>query len=460
MTGMGINDKKKNKLYREWFWGSQYDVEAMREHFEQMAAKGLMLKEIKGVMYCYERCEPKKVRFCVDCFDKATSFDTKAEPETLEYIEYCEKAGWHYVCTNGRLQYFCSEDSEAVPIQTDNKTAFKSLVRNTLKANAVGWFVLPLIYIFTIAMWLFRNNYYSFVDMVANGVWHSVFFMYIVYTVIALVGITRFLIFYFRNRKRVSDEKKPWYYSARAAKCYGRLVAAVSVTGLLIMTAGIVYSASSLRMVYISAGMFAAAALIIFIVIKATASPKATRAKNIVLTVVLSVTSVYLILIIMTLANVFSGRFSGTVTKNGETYRYRSDKLPITMEELGVGAKEGEYLYEETYSDVSRGLFASLHEYGDSYMKEDGLALFEYSIDVFRTKNGRIKSRYEEELTKFGDGVLTEIVYDGAGECTVYKIGADPYRLYLRFEGCQVLIDCSWEISGRQLEQLIDAYGF
>lgn len=459
MTGMGIKDKNKNKLYKEWFWGSQYDVEAMREHFEQMAAKGLMLKEIKGIMYCYEHCEPKKVRFCVDCFEKATSFDTKAEPETLEYIEYCEKAGWHYVCTNGRLQYFCSEDTEAVPIRTDGRSAFKSLVRNTLRANAVAWFVLPLIYLFTAAMWFFRGNYYSFVDRATNGIWHSVFFMYFVYIAIALTGIIRFLIFYFRNKKRVSYGKNQWYYSAKATKCYGRIVAAASVTGILIMTAGIVYSASSLRMVYISVGFFVMVSLIIFIVIKATASPKATRAKNIALTVVLSVASLYLILILITLVNVVSGRFGGTVTKNGVTYNFSEDKLPVTMEELGVAAKEGEYLYEETYNDVSRGLFASLHEYGDSYMKEDGNALFEYSIDVFRTKNGRLKSRYEEEVAKFGEGVLTELNYEGAGGCKVYKIGANPYWRYLRFEDCQVLIKCSWEISDRQLEQLIEAYG-
>ncbi|MCM1308697.1 MAG: DUF2812 domain-containing protein [Butyrivibrio sp.] len=452
-------DKKKNKLYREWFYGSQYDVEAMREHFEQMAAKGLMLKEIRGMTHCYERCEPKKLRFCVDCFDKATAFDSKAEPETLEYIEYCEKAGWHYVCTNGRLQYFCSEDTEAVPIQTDSGAEFKSLVRNTLRTNAIMWFVLPLLYLFTIAMQFFRDNYYSFLSEAANGMWHSVFFMYIVYIATALVGITRFLIFYFKNKSKASEGRNLWYYSAKSTKRYGIFVAVTAAATLAIMAAGLVYSAASVRMVCISIGTLAVMLLFGFISVKAVSSRKSTRTKNIVLTVVLSVACVYLFLVVAVLVTTLSGRYEGEVTKNGEIYRYSRDELPITMEELGVSADRGEYLYEETDSDVIRSVFASLYEYSDFYMKEDGEELSGYSVDVFVTKSKWLKNKYEEELVKFGEGVLTRLEGTAADGYTVYAVGANPYWRYLCGEDCQIFIRCGWELSGDQLELLIEAYG-
>lgn len=460
---MGDKDNKKRKLYKEWFWGSQYDSEAMCRHFEQMAEKGLMFKSVKGLTYCYEWCEPKKVRFCVDCFDKATSFDTNAEPETLEYIEYCEKAGWHYVCTNGRLQYFYTDDSSAVPIRTDSSASFKSVVRNTLKANAVAWFVLPVIYFLTIFMWLFRDNYYSFVQMAADGMWHSIFFAYIIYIFIAAASVTRFLIFYFRNRKRAREGGEIRYYSVKSTKLYGVFIKAMWVISFLGLTSGIMYSAVSVRAVCIGIGSFVLTALVFFTVIKVTASKKATRAGNIVLTVVLSVVSVHVILIIVILVNVASGRYSGEVTKNGETYRYSEDELPITMAELGVEVGEDEYLYEETTSDKRRGLFASLHEYGDAYVKEDGEGerLPEYSIDVFRTKSVYLKDKYEQKLAEMSVDGLTEISGGERFGCRIYKLGVNnPYWRYLKFEDCQVFIKCSWELSERQLEQLIEAYGF
>lgn len=460
---MEDRDNKKSKLYKEWFWGSQYDLKALCVHFEQMAAKGLMFKGVKGLTYCYERCEPKKVRFCVDCFDKATGFDTNAEPETLEYIEYCEKAGWHYICTNGRLQYFYTEESSAVPIRTDSGASFKSVVRNTLRTNAVAWFVLPAIYLFTISMWLFRDNYYSFVQMATDGIWHSIFFAYIFYIIIALTGVARFLIFYFRNKKIAREGGEVRYYSVRSTKLYGGFIKAMWVIAFLGLTSGIMYSAVSVRAVFIGVGSLALTALIIFIVIKVTTSKKATRAGNIAFTVVLSVVSIYLVLIIVTLVNVATGRYSGEVTKNGETYRYSEDKLPITMAELGVEADEDEYLYEETTSDKRRGLFASLHEYGDAYVKEDGEEgwLAEYSVDVFRSKSIYFKNKYEEKLAEMGEDGLTEVDGGEAFGCRIYKLGGNnSYWRYLKFEDCQVFIKCSWELSERQLEQLIKAYGF
>ncbi len=96
-------------------------------------------------------------------------------------------------------------------------------------------------------------------------------------------------------------------------------------------------------------------------------------------------------------------------------------------------------------------------------MKEDGEEgwLAEYSVDVFRSKSIYFKNKYEEKLAEMGEDGLTEVDGGEAFGCRIYKLGGNnSYWRYLKFEDCQVFIKCSWELSERQLEQLIKAYGF
>ena len=97
----------------------RYETEACAEYLEKMAAKGLFIKSINNYVFCFEKTEPRKVKFYIDAFERASWFDTRAEEETLDYKEYCERAGWNYVCTEGKFQVFYTEDMEAVSIETD-----------------------------------------------------------------------------------------------------------------------------------------------------------------------------------------------------------------------------------------------------------------------------------------------------------------------------------------------------
>ena len=83
-------------------------------------------------MFCFEKTEPRKVKFYIDAFERASWFDTRAEEETLDYKEYCERAGWNYVCTEGKFQVFYTEDMEAVSIETDLNKRLKTILNGAM----------------------------------------------------------------------------------------------------------------------------------------------------------------------------------------------------------------------------------------------------------------------------------------------------------------------------------------
>lgn len=94
------------KTIRRICMASPYDRKAMETYFEQMVGNGWMLKEQNGIFWKFESCEPKRVRFQVDYFDKATISDSNPEKKTREYIEYCRACGWNYLDSMGKMQIF------------------------------------------------------------------------------------------------------------------------------------------------------------------------------------------------------------------------------------------------------------------------------------------------------------------------------------------------------------------
>ena len=51
----------------------RYETEACAEYLEKMAAKGLFIKSINNYVFCFEKTEPRKVKFYIDAFERAGS---------------------------------------------------------------------------------------------------------------------------------------------------------------------------------------------------------------------------------------------------------------------------------------------------------------------------------------------------------------------------------------------------
>lgn len=116
-----------------------YDnLEAEKKYLEEMAQKGWMLRELNGIQHVFEKTAPVKLTFAVELFSEGSIYDTHPVGNSAEYIDFCEKAGWHFICSNGKIHIFYSEKEELPPIETDQEMKLKT-IRKTMRFNNVFW---------------------------------------------------------------------------------------------------------------------------------------------------------------------------------------------------------------------------------------------------------------------------------------------------------------------------------
>lgn len=98
-------------------------------YLEEMAAKGWHFKEW-GAGLKFEKGELEQVEYAVEVFTKASENDLRPEPNTQEFAEYCEAAGWKLVDGKQKFCIFKKVDENAVEILTPEER-----VKNSFKAT-------------------------------------------------------------------------------------------------------------------------------------------------------------------------------------------------------------------------------------------------------------------------------------------------------------------------------------
>jgi len=111
-------------------------------YLSEMAAKGWHFKEW-GAGLKFEKGEPKQVRYAVEVFTKASENDLRPEPNTQEFAEYCEAAGWKLVDGKQKFCIFKKVDENAVEILTPEER-----IKNSFKATfSVTYILLFFLYV-------------------------------------------------------------------------------------------------------------------------------------------------------------------------------------------------------------------------------------------------------------------------------------------------------------------------
>lgn len=123
----------KNILLKEIPFEAK-DCHSLELYLSEMATKGWMLDEIWIFnIFKFKRCKPKNMRFTVDIPNISDIRpDTSLQNYELlfnEYIEICESSGWKHIVEDSEYQIFCTEDTNAVDIQTDDSLKLNSLLK-------------------------------------------------------------------------------------------------------------------------------------------------------------------------------------------------------------------------------------------------------------------------------------------------------------------------------------------
>lgn len=119
------------------------DCNSLELYLEKMAAKGWMFESTTPIAHFlqFKKCEPKKVKFYVDIFEEYSK-DMASGYNLPEYIGMCEESGWNYISeiptpqtafpSEYSFQVFVSEDSDALPIQTNDFFKVEPILKSSL----------------------------------------------------------------------------------------------------------------------------------------------------------------------------------------------------------------------------------------------------------------------------------------------------------------------------------------
>lgn len=217
---------------------SPFECGAVEEYLEKMAEKGWLLQSINGLFLKFKKIEPQKLKYSVDVLSKISEFDHKDSDLAMEYREYCEAAGWKYLCEKGKVQVFCSEtSSNTISIHTDEKEKFKSVFKASLY-SVISQIALVLLFILNLHTQLFVGNN-TFALATNLGILSIVAMMSFIF--MASIEITSFIYWAIRNEINLKKNKRMTYSSYKQIQVKSILknvyasVLSITFLGLLIV---------------------------------------------------------------------------------------------------------------------------------------------------------------------------------------------------------------------------------
>ena len=141
-----------------------------------MAAKGWHFKEW-GVGLKFEKGEPEQAVYAVEVFTKASENDMRPAPNTQEFAEYCESAGWKFIDAKQKYCIFKKIDKNAVDLFTPEER-----VENTFKGTLSGsaWLLFFLYGLNAFMQWerlshSFENVIFTSGFLFSLSVWNVLF---------------------------------------------------------------------------------------------------------------------------------------------------------------------------------------------------------------------------------------------------------------------------------------------
>lgn len=383
----------KTKFVRKLFLVSAYDMRAIEEYLEGMARAGLMFAKRKGMFFYFEKCEPKRVRFFVDVFAKASIFDTRPDPKTEEYIEYCMASGWKHLHTDGKLQFFCAESENAVPIQTDNALRLKLIHKNTLATNGVTWILLPIMFV----MILVQSHLLNQLIPLGNSLVTQGLLM-----IVCLTQIIRYTVFYVHNKNRIKNNEALFFYSEKNVRRFhlANILLVLIIFALFLVTS--LDLDSKMAFVIFVILIIAGISIALFNQMDRSFS----RAHNILAISIISIVGiVFLNLAIgfLALGSIFlspdSERISyfDPVSGASVTQFLSHDFIPVTLDQLGVVTAE--IVITDTSASHDRSVFGTKDQYWETVYGENmtELACLDYTV---------VKSSFVPILEITRDGYL------------------------------------------------------
>ncbi|MBR5317033.1 MAG: DUF2812 domain-containing protein [Lachnospiraceae bacterium] len=340
------------------------------KYLERMAAKGWHFKEW-GAGLKFEKGEPEQVTYAVEVFNKAKETDLRPEPNTKEFAEYCEAAGWKLVDAKQKFCIFKKVDENAVDILTTEER-----VENSWKATySFSAFLLLVLYGINMAL-QFRNLFgpmfsysiFSTLSLFNVSVWTFLFLTQLMKFVSA-VTVKMKLLKQIKSGREIyigtnKEGKKRWN-----GHTFSVMILMMLCLIMLVMLEDI---RLVIYYVFLMVGTFA------FVTILAKVRPDAET--NMIIQVVFTI--VYMFLIILIPFMIFT---------NDREKRNNIENVPLTISDY----KEGLEDTDDISISLNKNILGSKEHYW-VYREEESI-----SYEIYRSKHSWILNRiWEDEADK------------------------------------------------------------
>lgn len=196
--------KDKGFLYKYHFVHID-NLEETEKFLSEMAAKGWMLRHVTGsVKFEFEKCEPSDVVFSVDVFSEGSVYDTYTIDSNLEYIEYCKKAGWTFICSAGKIDYFMSADKNTPEIESDQAYKLKTLEKPLMMTKIVS----PLLFILMGLVFLITQLGASRNLVFISSLHFTSVFLWVFIMALDIISVCMYLRWLIKARREVAAGRK------------------------------------------------------------------------------------------------------------------------------------------------------------------------------------------------------------------------------------------------------------
>jgi len=128
-----------------------FDYAGVEKHLAKMAAKGWRLESTANWAWTYRRAEPAQVTYAVTYVPEASDWNPEPTRAERELEEFCAAAGWQKVCEWGKAQIYCTEQTDPIPIETDEAMRL-DIIRKSMRKGVMPSYLL-LLAVFALNIW-------------------------------------------------------------------------------------------------------------------------------------------------------------------------------------------------------------------------------------------------------------------------------------------------------------------
>lgn len=393
-----------------------FDYAGVERHLEKMAAKGWQFDSIGSFGWKYKKAEPAQVKYSVTYIPEASDFDPEPLEKQKEIEAYCEEAGWKKVGSWLQMLIFCSDNPEAVPIETDEELRLgfieKSMKKNLLVSHGLLLlvFVLNMFTTFSTA----KKNWVEFLSD-SHRLWNTGVWMWGI--LILLIDLAFYFGWMHKAKKAVKEglgcpAPKGYRYWNRMAWC-----------GLAVLVVGMFASYTS-GMIWFMLLYLAGIILIIFGVRKLQLHLKkegVSKGGNMAVTMFLCMFLTILFLgvfvaVIIGFDISLTGKKepAGTILINGKEWKIYQDTLPLYVEdfaETGFNGSSREAREQSSflagYGDYEEYLFEGQEvtsvKVANTYevITVKAKFLYDFLLEAFYEREFRHSDEAEKQKTEY-----------------------------------------------------------